>query len=97
MKNDFGSEIKVESSDWKYVLYQFEDGTFDMDLAIDNIEGDTNTCYLAVDIALTGYLGEEMFMKFIQHIKIVDAFEDELEGSHLKNIKKHIERVLGSN
>jgi len=32
MKNELGKEILINSSDWKYVLYKFEDETFDMDI-----------------------------------------------------------------
>jgi len=95
MVNEKGTEILVDSSHWRYILYKFEDETFDMDIVIDDINGDDNTINLAVDIALTGYLGEEKFMTDIQNVKIVTSFEEEHQDkvSMLKHIKSHIESL----
>ena len=68
MKNELNIEIQINTSNWEYILYQFDDNTFDIDVLIDDIDGDTNTCYLAIDIALTGYLGEEKYMQLIKNV-----------------------------
>ena len=75
MKNQMGKEILVDSSNWEYILYAFEDGTFDIDIKINSVDSDSNTVNTAIDIALTGYLGEEAFMRLIKNIKIVSSFE----------------------
>jgi hypothetical protein len=96
MKNEVGKEILIDTNNWKYILYKFDDGTFDADIKINNIDGDEDTQNLAVDIAITGYIGEENFIRLINHINIVDQFEEDTKSnsSLLKHIKKHIERVM---
>ncbi|EHQ24338.1 hypothetical protein [Mucilaginibacter paludis] len=96
MKNEMGNEILVDSSNWEYILYEFEDETFDMDIMINGIDGDDNVVNTAIDIALTGYLGEETFMRLIKNIKIVSSFEESYpnKATLVKHIKKHIESIL---
>jgi hypothetical protein len=95
MKNHVGKEILVDSSNWEYVLYGFEDSTFDIDIKVGELEGDLETHNLAVNIALTGYLGEEEFMTSIANIYIVDEFEDDIKSraTQLQFIKKHIDSL----
>ena len=95
MKNELGTEIWVNSSDWKYILYEFEDKTFDMDIMIDDINGNDDTINMAIDIALTGFLGEERFMNLIKHINIISfAEESKNKVTSIKDIGKHIESLL---
>jgi hypothetical protein len=93
MKNETGAEILIDSSEWEYILYEFEDKTFDMDLFVTGINGDDSTINLAIDIALTGYLGEEMFLNRIGNISIEESFSDKQQPTSLKYIKKHIESL----
>ena len=96
MNNEYGQEILINSSNWQYILYRFEDDTFDADIVLADIKGNEEIQNLAVDIALTGYLGEESFMNLIKNIKIVNKFDmqSESKASFLKYINKHIESVL---
>jgi hypothetical protein len=91
MKNEFGKEIHVDSNSWRYILYALDDGTFYTDVAISDIDGNTDTQYLAIDIAFTGYLGEENYMYFIKNIKIVGQLEADTDAksTSLRFIKKH--------
>ena len=95
MFNELNAFITVYTSSWEYVLYKFEDGTFDMDIKIDSVDGNVDTCYLAVDIAITSILGEEKYMQLIRNVKIVPGFEaDEKDKSSLfKYLSKHILEV----
>jgi hypothetical protein len=95
MKNEVGKEILIDTNNWEYILFKFDDGTFDANIKISDIDGNEDTQNLAVDIALTGYLGEESFMYLINQITIVDQFEDDIKSnsSLLKHIKKHIEHI----
>lgn len=92
MKNEWDKTIRVHSTNWEYILYLFDDGTFDIDIKIDGVDGNEDTRYAAVHFALTGYLGEEVFMKLILNIKIVDIFKG--KATSLKHIKKHIESII---
>jgi hypothetical protein len=94
MNNDFGKEISINSNNWEYILYQFEDKDFDMDIMIDDIDENLETCYLAIDIALTGYLGEEEYLRLIKNVKIVPEFGHEYKATKLKYIKNHIENII---
>lgn len=96
MKNELGKEILIDSNNWKYILFEFDDRTFDLDIMIDNVDSDNyDVVNMAIDIALTGYLGEEKFMKLIKGIKIVNSFEEEYQNKAtlVKYIKKHIESI----
>jgi hypothetical protein len=95
MTNEIGKEIWIESSNWEYILYEFEDKTFDMDILINGIDGDSNTVNSAIDIALTGYLGEETFMRLIKYIKVVSSFDEGYsnKASSLQHILKHTESI----
>ncbi len=93
MRNEKDNEIFVDSNDWKYILYEFDDKTYDMDLFVEDIDGDDSTINLAIDIALTGYLGEEMFLSFIKNIQVVGNFSASQHPTSIKYIKKHIESL----
>lgn len=94
MLNEFDRMISVDANEWKYTLYQFEDKTYDMDIWVNNIDGNLHTQYIAVDIVITNLLGEEKFMKQIKNIKIVN--DSDLNGQDkwtlLKNLEKHLNR-----
>jgi len=95
MKNEKNEDIFVDTTDWEYVLYQFEDNTFAMDILIDGVDGDLNTHRLAVDIALTGYLGEEKFMTLIRDIQFITELKNEQINrlTKLRHILKHIDSI----
>jgi hypothetical protein len=95
MKNERGAKILVDTSEWQYILYQSDDETFDIDIKTTEFDANLETQKLAVDIALTGYLGEECFMLIIRDIQIVIAFEDAVKSKAtlLRNIKKHVESI----
>ncbi|MEO7214056.1 hypothetical protein [Mucilaginibacter sp.] len=95
MKNQWGKEILVDCSSWQYILYQFEDNTFDADVLISGVDGDNDTRNMAVDIAITGYLGEEYFLQTIQNVKVLESFYPQNFGTatSLQHLKKHIESV----
>ncbi|MDN3579658.1 hypothetical protein [Mucilaginibacter flavus] len=92
MKNEWDKTIRVNSTNWEYILYLFDDGTFDIDIKIDGVDGNENTRYAAVHFALAGYLGEEVVMQLILNVKIVDSFKG--KATSLKHIKKHIESII---
>lgn len=94
MKSEIGKSILVNSNNWEYILYEFDNNSFDIDIKIDDIDDNINI-NVAIDIALTGYLGEENYMTLIKNIKVVTSFDEELQSkaTQLKYIKKHIESL----
>jgi len=48
---------------------------------------------LALDIVLTNILGEEDYMHLVQHVKIVDHFEDPGKATPIKHLHNHITNI----
>jgi len=96
LKNERGIKITIDTSVWQYILYVFDDGTFAIDIKTSEIDGNRGIQQEVIDIALTGYLGEENFMWLINDIQIVDDFEEDVKSkaTALKHIKNHIESLL---
>lgn len=93
--NEIGRSISIDISTWMYVLYYFEDGTFDIDIRLNSIEGSAETQKLAIDIALTNLLGEERYMTLFKGIKIVTDFgENENRATLIRHISDHVDKVL---
>jgi len=97
MRNERDIQITVDTEAWQYILYQFDDGVFSIDISITPIDGNQETKKQAVDIALTGYLGEEDYMLLINDIQIIDEFEDAIKSKAtlLKDIKQHVKSLNG--
>jgi len=96
MLNEFNQAIHINIMNWQYILFQFEDNSFDMDLIVDNIQETTSTTKLAAEIALTNILGEEEFVKWIKNIRVLPSKEISNEGNltMLKNLKKHLYSII---
>jgi hypothetical protein len=93
MLTDSGTEFIVDASKWKYVLYKFEDHTFDIDIFINAASKDLYK--LAAEIAITNIIGEERFIELIQNVTVVEVLNQELEGksSYLKYLYNHIVEI----
>ena len=96
MLNELDRVISIDANEWKYILYQFDDATFDMDIWVNNVDGNLTTKYIAVDVVITNLLGEERFMNEIKNISIIKG--DDLNTQHnwslLKNLDKHLNALL---
>ena len=93
--NENQKKILIDISSWSYVLFHFEDRTFDIDIKINSIDGSWETQKLAIDIALTNLLGEEKFITCIKNINIVNEFgENENKATQFRYINEHIDRLL---
>jgi len=92
MPNAQGSLIKVDARSWEYLLYQFDDGSFDIDISPVGFKGDLETKYVAIDFVLAGILGEREYLSLIKGINLVNKFKgkDQKMVSELKNLEKHI-------
>lgn len=83
MLSEHNEEIEVDPSSWRFILYKFKDGTFDMDVKLNGLKGGLDFQYMAVNILLTNALGEMEFMKLIKNVNIVEEFTG---GSDAKSI-----------
>lgn len=77
MFNENDIEITINTNEWRCVLYKFPDNTYDLDVKLNNVDGNEDTQYLAVDIHLTNIIGEKDYMKFIKNISLVSEFSSE--------------------
>lgn len=97
MLNENGAKILIDTSLWKYQLYQFGDGTFDMDLNIKKINGNINVKKTASDIALTNILGEKKFIKLIKNIQIIETDTIGINKmSSFQYLDKNITKIIGN-
>jgi hypothetical protein len=95
MLNEVNQAIAIDASDWKYLLYLFDDGTYEMDVYVDNVDGNANTRLLAAEIAITNLLGEDMLMNTIKNIQVVPEISqgDLNKWSDLENLKRHLDQL----
>lgn len=93
MENEFGQVIDINANSWRYILYEYENREFEMDIFIDNVKFNQDTAYKAVDIVLTNLLGEERYINLFENITIIqDLTEfDVSKSSFLYNLKDHLE------
>jgi len=92
----FNLKKTLDVKDWEYVLYSFSDGTFDIVLKANNLNSmSENEKYIIIDIVLESILGEEISLKLIKKIDIVDKFEDTEydRKSSIEYLKNHIEQL----
>lgn len=95
LTNEYGRAISIDISNWTYVLFSFEDGTFDIDVKIDPINGNKETQNLALDIIMANILGEEKYMTLFKNVNIVNHFgDDENKATPIKHLNEHIVKVL---
>lgn len=90
-------KIRIDISEWEYVLLQYEDDTFDIDIRpvpyFDYYDDDK---YGIVDMVLCSLIGEEnRITKFVE-LNVVKEFEPETERSksHLVNLPDHLKKIF---
>lgn len=76
--NDDGTETRVITTAWRAVVYKFKDGTYDIDILIDE-SLDVESKDIALDIALTNMLGEIHCMEKINKVAVVEQFDDDTD------------------
>jgi hypothetical protein len=64
----------MDTRGWQCVVYKFKDNTVDLDVKINNIEGELDTRCSAVNIHLTNILGERNYLKIIKNVAVVLEF-----------------------
>jgi len=96
MLNDDGEEIIINSEDWECMVYKFQDGTYDLDVKINqDLNTNDKTFENAVDVLLTNVLGEKKYMELVVDVKIVEAFEK--ENKDQATLVKHLDRYITYN
>jgi hypothetical protein len=91
-----GQEVRIDASEWEYVLLQYEDGLFSIIIKdsllsqLDQIDQLT-----AAEILLDGVLGEETRIEKIADIEVVKEFENSYstKAGNVKNLLNHLEQI----
>jgi len=92
-----GSMLQIDARDWRYVLYQHPDGTFDVVIEQTGLHGvDDAVRHSAAVIVLDGVLGELQRLERMRDIEAVPRLEDDQASSassvrhladHLRSLK----------
>lgn len=87
----------IDASAWKYLLYDYGDGVFDVDVISAELEKLPETSKRqALKIALQGIIGEEMQMMHIGEVRVLAHAPCELDGklSEMANLKEHLPQLV---
>lgn len=72
MNDSQGNQLAVDASEWRYVLYGYPDGVFDIVVHAPDLAGLSEQDQItAAEIVLDGELGEEARLSLINEIEIV--------------------------
>jgi hypothetical protein len=74
--NESKVEILIQTQKWKCVMYRFKDQTVDLEVMVDEVSGDSDTQYYALNIHLTNLLGERNYLRIVKNVKIVSEFSE---------------------
>lgn len=88
-----GCETEVNASSWRYMLYKFPDGSFDIVMCIPGSTGLSDNLKLtAAEIVLDGELGEEARITLIKGIELVNEFEHDVvdKSNPIKDLASHL-------
>lgn len=85
------TDFEIDASYWTYVLLKYEDAKIEILLKADTLSKlDKEIKQLAADLILTNLLGEELKIKKIDFIDIVERFDNEKGITELKFLPAHI-------
>jgi hypothetical protein len=97
LETDEGEIVEVDASRWEYTLLEYEDGMFEIIIkALDLPLLDESDKQTAAEILLDGLLGEEVRMRIICGIEIVDEFEKlyKDKAGNIKNLSDHLNQLI---
>lgn len=86
-----GEKVRFDASTWKYILYRFDDGVYDIVIKIPNSYKPYEEHFDEIGmIAVSGELGEAFVIEYVDEIELVYEFEDNLKGSDFITLKTKI-------
>ena len=91
-----GRTCNADGRQWRYVLYKFPDGTFDIVIYARELAGcDARSQRLAALIALDGLLGEELRLRRLVEVEVqTDSnLNDDENASELAHLQDHLNRL----
>ena len=98
---DTGSErLLINASNWRYILFQYEDGQFEILVEAGNISGLKDDEKLAAaEIVLEGILGEEIMIVSVCGVEVVATLEAKYASKAIngQKLKDHLVRFFAQN
>lgn len=86
-----GEKVRFDASTWKYILYRFDDGIYDIVIKIPTSYKPYEDHFDEIGmIAVSGELGEAFVIEYVNEIELVYEFEDNLKGSDFITLKTKI-------
>jgi hypothetical protein len=88
-------EVTYDATPWRYVLYEFEDGTFDIVVEQNNV-GTEPVSYVAAVIIVDGFLGEEVRIELFGEIEPVNELSEEQtpKATSITKLADHVQSIL---
>ncbi len=93
VKSEAGEWMDVDARDWRYVLYRFPDGMFDIIVEENNlVDVSEGARYSAAVIALDGILGERQRLGLFHTIDGVEKLTSDVAGaaSRISLLREHV-------
>lgn len=85
------TNFEIDASKWTYILLKYDDEKIEILLKADSLSKlDKEMKQLVADLILTNLLGEELKIKKIDFIDIVEKFDNEKGITELKFLPAHI-------
>lgn len=69
-----------DTSEWRCILYKFQDKTFEMDIYIPQQTGSIEDIHTILDIQLSNLIGELFFLEKIKNIQLITEGDDVNKG-----------------
>lgn len=95
--DESGDERTIDTKPWRYALYKFPDGTFDLILEQPNLaDASEDDRYTAAFLTLDNVIGEEARIERIRSVEVVTALPAEAAATAcpLTELPKHIASLL---
>ncbi len=91
--DESGVKKMVDASNWEYVLFRFQDNSFDIVIKTSGLRfSNFDEKYNIVDTVLESILGERLSLSLIKNVEIVDEFNevDIKNRGSIKDLQNHI-------
>lgn len=99
MNDSQGKRVAVDASEWRYVLYGYPDGVFDIVIDAPDLARLTEQERItAAEIVLDGELGEEARLSFISEVEVVvdPVDDDSVKTTPIAHVRDHLRRLANT-
>jgi hypothetical protein len=93
--HDAESSYEIDARQWRYILFAYPDGTYDIDVVAPNLENvPEDRRQEALEIAVQGAIGEELRIGFVGEIRHVASFSTGSAGIPLLSLEKQLPELI---